>query len=74
MPEFVLVRVDIESGRMTDFCQLPKFEPEIGEPFFRTTTESGIPRLVLGQLGQYRVDLLQGCLIKDDGLGGGYRY
>ena len=74
MPEFVLVRVDIESGRMTDFCRLPKFEPEIGEPFFRAANGSEMPRLVLGRLGQYRVDLLQGCLVKDDGLGGGYRY
>ena len=74
LPEMILARVDIDSGRMTDIARLPQFDPEIGEPFFRVAHEDKVPRLALGRLGQYRVDLLEGRLVEDAGIGGGYSY
>ena len=72
--EMILARVDMESGLMTDVAQLPQFEPQIGEPFFRVPNAGKVPSLVLGSLGQYRIDVPAGRVVQDDGIGGGYSY
>jgi hypothetical protein len=72
--EMNLAALDIESGRMTNLMRLPKFQPGIGEPWFGPADEHGAPRIVLGKLGQYRIDLAAGRVTKDDGLRGPYRY
>jgi hypothetical protein len=73
MPDMVLASLDIATGQMTDLVRLPQFEPEIGEPFFRTADAAGVPRVVLGHLGQYRLELPARRLVEDDSLGGDYR-
>jgi hypothetical protein len=73
-PEMILASLDTTTGQTTDLVRLPRFEPEIGEPCFRPPDEAGAPRLVLGRLGQYRLDLAARRLLEDNGLAGGYRY
>jgi hypothetical protein len=72
--EMRLAALDIDSGRMTNLMRLPAFQPGIAEPNFRPADERGAPRIVLGKLGQYRVDLSTGKVIEDDGLRGPYFY
>ena len=72
--EMSLAALDIDSGRMTNLMRLPTFQPGIAEPYFRPADEHGAPRIVLGELGQYRIDLTTGRVIEDDGLRGPYRY
>jgi hypothetical protein len=72
--EMSLAALDIDSGRMTNLMRLPTFQPGIGEPWFPPADEHGAPRIVLGELGQYRIDLTAGRVTKDDGLRGPYRY
>ena len=72
--EMSLAALDIDSGRMTNLMRLPSFQPGIAEPYFRPPDERGTPRIVLGELGQYRIDLSTGRVIEDDGLRGPYFY
>jgi hypothetical protein len=74
MAEMILARVDIDADRITDICPLPRFRPYSGEPFFRIGPTGESPRLVIGRLGQYRIDLVERRLVKDADIGGGYSY
>jgi hypothetical protein len=72
--EMILARVDVDADRITDICRLPQFGPRIYEPFFRNVHPGEMPRLVLGRLGQYRIDLVERRLVEDAEIGGGYSY
>ena len=69
-----LAVVDVTNGTMTDVLTLPKWQRRFGEPYLRPLGADGVPGIVLGELGQYRIDLKAKRLVEDDTMGGDYRY
>jgi len=69
-----VVAMDVATGQIKDVATLPQWPRRTGEPFLRPLAADGVPRIVLGALGQYRIDVQKKRLVEDNALGGEYRY
>ena len=67
-------QLDITTGELTNIVVLPRWRREIGEPFFRGILNDGMPRIVMGEMGQYAIDIKNKSLIENDRLRGDYRF
>src|SRR5262249_38479586 len=66
--------LDIRSGQLTEIVTLPRWERRPSQPFFADKDAVGTPRIVLGKLGQFQIDLAKKRLLEDDTRSGDYRY
>jgi len=66
--------LDISSGELTDVLNLPRWNRRMREPYLRPLGKDGVPRIVLGELGQYRIDLEGKSLVEDNRVAGDYRW
>ena len=67
-------QLDIKTGQLTNIVVLPRWRREMGEPFFRGILNDGVPRIVMGEMGQYAIDIKNKSLIENDRLRGDYRF
>jgi beta-lactamase regulating signal transducer with metallopeptidase domain len=66
--------LDLTSGNLTEIASLPRWQQWYSQPRFRDPDANGVPRIVLGELGQFRIDLRGKRVVEDDALRGEYRY
>ena len=66
--------IDLATGQLTDLFVLPEWWRHQGEPRLRPLGSDGVPRIVLGDLGLYRIDVKKKQLVEDNTLCGEYRY
>jgi hypothetical protein len=72
--EPLLATLDVETEEMTDMVKLPRFARRMYEPYLRPLGDDNVPRIVVGQLGQYRIDLKTRQLSEDDTLAGPFQW
>ena len=72
--ESTVCQLKIATEQFTDIVALPRWNRTLGEPYFRGMLSDGVPRIVLGETGQYRIDLKTKSLIEDDVARGDYRF
>jgi len=70
----VLAAMDVVTGKRTDVLKLPEWRRREGEACSVDCEQGEDPRIVLGQLSQYRVDLKRKRLIEDDRIGGDFHW
>ena len=66
--------MDVATGQLTEVLTLPEWQRYLGEPRMRPLGEDRVPRIVLGELGQYRIDVKNKRLMEDNTVRGEYRY
>jgi len=66
--------LDVTTGKLNDLLTLPRWNAELHEPSLRPPGDDGLARILLGELGQYRIDLRSRRLAEDDRIRGDYRF
>lgn len=72
--EVGVATMDVTGGKLTDLLKLPRWQRRLREPYLRPLGKDGVPRIVMGELGQYRIDVRAKRLLEDDRIGGDYRW
>jgi hypothetical protein len=71
--ESLLATMDTVTGKVTDLLELPEWYRQLSDLYFVEQPDGAMPRIMLGELGQYRIDLENKRLMKDDVIGGNFR-
>jgi hypothetical protein len=66
--------LDVETGITTDIVNLPRRTWQFHEPYFSPPGKDGAARIVMGELGQYRIDVKQKQIVEDNSVGGDFLY
>jgi hypothetical protein len=72
--DLIAATLDVDTGKLTDIVNLPRKNWNFHEPYFMPLGKDGAARIVMGELGQYRIDIKQKQLVEDNLAGGDYRY
>jgi hypothetical protein len=72
-PVAILTLLELFSRKTSDILIFPPWQRTQSHPILKGIEPDRMPRVVLGQLGQYRIDIGRGQLNEDDSLRGNYR-
>jgi hypothetical protein len=72
--DLMAATLDVTTGNLTDLVPLPRKQWNYHEPYFMPLGKDSVPRIILGELGQYRIDVKQKQIAEDNFVGGDYRY
>jgi hypothetical protein len=68
-----LATVNVHTGKVTSWLETPFFRRVPGTPCLEAP-QGGAPRIVLGELGAFRIDFQNRRLVEDDAIGGAYAW
>ncbi|MCH7725259.1 MAG: hypothetical protein IH991_02075, partial [Planctomycetes bacterium] len=68
--DLAISRVNVGSGIASDVVQLPRMKSRsLGQPLFAPIQQDHIPRIMMGKLGRYRVDVKGKRIVEDTVIG-----